>query len=157
MVNFKKKKLSKNEIKLYNLHILDSIGCCIAAQKINEIKKINNLYKIENNKKIKSIYQIIGSNIKSTIENATFCNTAGIRYLDFNDTGIGAHPSDMLGALFPAAQSFKMNIFDFLKPIQISYEIMSNIRLAGLYGNLLREKHIDQLPVLIASVCINMQ
>jgi 2-methylcitrate dehydratase len=36
---------------------------------------------------------------------AAFANTAAIRYLDFNDTYPGGHPSDCLGALLALAES----------------------------------------------------
>jgi 2-methylcitrate dehydratase len=50
--------------------------------------------------------RIIGSRDECAADGAAFVNSCMIRYLDFNDTYPGGHPSDSMGGLFAIAPVF---------------------------------------------------
>jgi 2-methylcitrate dehydratase len=51
--------------------------------------------------------QVLGSGARTSMEMATFANTAALRYLDYNDTYVSVgsgHPSDMIPACLAVAE-----------------------------------------------------
>jgi 2-methylcitrate dehydratase len=72
---------------------------------------------------------VIGSSAVVTLDMAAFWNTSMIRYLDYNDTFTGGHPSDILGALIAVAGSRKLPGLTLLSGIAVSYEVFHRISL----------------------------
>jgi 2-methylcitrate dehydratase len=72
---------------------------------------------------------VIGSSAVATLDMAAFWNTSMIRYLDYNDTFVGGHPSDILGALIAVAGSYRLPGSTLLSGIAVSYEVFYRISL----------------------------
>lgn len=72
---------------------------------------------------------VIGSSAVATLDMAAFWNTSMIRYLDYNDTFTGGHPSDILGALIPVAGSRRLPGRTLLSGIAVAYEVFHRISL----------------------------
>jgi 2-methylcitrate dehydratase len=77
---------------------------------------------------------------RTNLDGAGFVNSCMIRYLDFNDTYPGGHPSDSLGPVIALADSLGSSGKELLTAIVAGYELF--IRLAR-YAQL-REKGWDQ-------------
>ncbi|MDD9208003.1 MmgE/PrpD family protein [Georgenia sp. 10Sc9-8] len=69
---------------------------------------------------------VIGTGTPYTPDIAAFWNTSMIRYLDYNDTFTGGHPSDMIGAL--VATSLKYSGVDVLRAIVVAYEVFHRVQ-----------------------------
>jgi len=89
---------------------------------------------------------------RTTPEYAAFANTVMIRFLDYNDTGNGGHPSDMIAAVLALAEPLRASGKDVIKAINAAYETYAAVRRGGLHGNLLRKKHVDQVYALLGGV-----
>ncbi|OWT63504.1 MmgE/PrpD family protein [Candidimonas nitroreducens] len=72
---------------------------------------------------------VIGSSAVATLGMAAFWNTSMIRYLDYNDTFTGGHPSDILGALIAVAGSRRLPGRTLLSGIAVAYEVFHRISL----------------------------
>jgi 2-methylcitrate dehydratase len=72
---------------------------------------------------------VIGSAAVATLDMAAFWNTSMIRYLDYNDTFTGGHPSDIIGALIAVAGAHRLPGRTFLSAIAVSYEVFHRISL----------------------------
>jgi 2-methylcitrate dehydratase len=84
--------------------------------------------------------RILGEDERTGPELAAFANTAMLRYLDFNDTWHGGHPSDLTGGLLAIAESVGANGERFLAAMIVGYEVaLRLIRATGL-----RERGWDQ-------------
>jgi 2-methylcitrate dehydratase len=70
---------------------------------------------------------VIGSPAIATLGMAAFWNTSMIRYLDYNDTFTGGHPSDILGALIAIAGAQHLPGRTLLSGIAVSYEVFHRI------------------------------
>jgi 2-methylcitrate dehydratase len=77
---------------------------------------------------------------RQTAETAAFVNSAMGRYLDYNDTGPGSHPSDCLGAIFAVAEATGTSGSILITTTVIAYEII--FRLA--FGTRFRQRGWDQ-------------
>jgi 2-methylcitrate dehydratase len=73
-------------------HLIDSIGCALEA---SDASAVDVARRAAATARSDAPASVIASGIRSTPEFAAFANTVMIRYFDFNDTGIGGHPSDM--------------------------------------------------------------
>ena len=75
--------------------------------------------------------RVFGSLTPTTPDMAGFANGVMIRYLDFNDSGLGgghdAHPSDNLGGVLAVAESVQASGADFLLALAISYEVQCQV------------------------------
>lgn len=72
---------------------------------------------------------VIGSSAVATLDMAAFWNTSMIRYLDYNDTFTGGHPSDIIGALIAVAGPYRTPGRTFLSGIAVAYEVFHRISL----------------------------
>lgn len=72
---------------------------------------------------------VIGSQAVATLDMAAFWNTSMIRYLDYNDTFTGGHPSDIIGAHIAVAGSYRLPGRTLLSGIAVSYEVFHRISL----------------------------
>jgi 2-methylcitrate dehydratase len=75
-----------------------------------------------------------------------------VRFLDFNDTGNGGHPSDMIAAVLALAEPLRASGKEVIKAIHAAYETYAAVRRGGLHGNILRGKHVDQIYAILGSV-----
>jgi 2-methylcitrate dehydratase len=87
----------------------------------------------------------------TTPEYAAFANTVMVRYLDFNDTGIGGHPSDMIAALLALAEVRCASGSTVVRAIHAAYETVAALRRGGMQGDLLRSSHLDQVLTTIGA------
>ena len=93
----------------------------------------------------------LGLPTKTATEHTAFANTVMIRYLDFNDTGHGGHPSDVIGAILAMAESRRSNGRQVIRAMHAAYETYAALRRGGLYGDLLRQRHVDQLQATVSA------
>jgi 2-methylcitrate dehydratase len=63
----------------------------------------------------------------STAELAAFANSTAIRYLEFNDTFPGGHPSDCVGALLALAEHAEADGERFLTSLVVAYEAFASL------------------------------
>ncbi|MEH6549067.1 MAG: MmgE/PrpD family protein [Pseudomonadales bacterium] len=148
-VDLKSDTLSRSAIESTVWHLLDSIGCALGAQTSHSAAVAR---KIASTATSNAGASVIGLTTKTTPELAAFSNTVMIRHLDYNDTGIGGHPSDMIPSILAVAEAKKSSGQKTIKAIFAAYEVVACIRRAGLYGNSLRKKHIDQVQSVLGSV-----
>ncbi len=112
------------------VHLLDSLGCGLAAFKEPVVSGVRELALANGG----SAATIIGTNQKTALEWATFVNGAGIRADDINDFYVGrqnAHPSDNIAACLAAAQAANASGAEFLLAIVLAYEIECRFLDAG--------------------------
>jgi 2-methylcitrate dehydratase len=128
-------------------HVIDSIGCAIGALDQRAAPICHTLARAS---ACDTGASVIGLATRTTPEIAAFTNTSLIRNLDFNDTGIGGHPSDMLGALIAIAETSHASGLDLIRGMHCAYEAFAGLRRAGLR---LRRQHVDQLQVVLGAVC----
>jgi len=71
--------------------------------------------------------RLLGQRTFSTAELAAFTNSAAIRYLEFNDTFPGGHPSDCVGALLALAEHAGADGERFLTSLVVAYEAFASL------------------------------
>jgi 2-methylcitrate dehydratase len=76
----------------------------------------------------------------TTLESAGFLNSVMIRYLDFNDTFPGGHPSDALGPVIALADALGSSGEELVTALVVGYDIFIRFAIAAQ----LREKGWDQ-------------
>jgi 2-methylcitrate dehydratase len=92
--------------------------------------------------------RVVGARARTTAESAAFVNGAMIRYLDYNDTTNGGHPSDALGAVLAVAESAGADGKRLLSGLVVAYE--TAVRLITTMK--LRERGWDQgFPIGVAA------
>ncbi len=135
-------------------HLIDSIGCALGAY---DATTVDVARRIAATAQCSASASVIASGIRSTPEFATFANAAMIRYLDFNDTGIGGHPSDMIAAILAVCESEHIDGAHFVRALFVAYEVYAELRRGGM---MLRTKHVDQLQATIgaaAGLCVALR
>src|SRR5262245_35999096 len=85
--------ISPSGIESIIRHLLDSIGCAFGAQSSHPATVARRIAATAASNAGASVF---GLRTRTTPEFAAFANTVMIRYLDYNDTGLGGHPSDMI-------------------------------------------------------------
>ncbi|KAI9025645.1 hypothetical protein DFJ74DRAFT_718275 [Hyaloraphidium curvatum] len=125
-------------------HVLDALGCAVAALD----RRAGELCAALAADGDGGASFAIGCDRRLPCELAAFVNAGLARHLDFNDTGIGGHPSDVLGALLAAASSIKCDGRALLEALAVAYEVQAGLRRGGMR---LRDRHVDQMQVAIAS------
>jgi 2-methylcitrate dehydratase len=76
----------------------------------------------------------------TTLESAGFINSAMIRYLDFNDTYPGGHPSDALGPVIALADTLGSSGAELIAAVAVGYDIFIKLAMTAK----LRERGWDQ-------------
>lgn len=138
--------LSRAATKATTRHVLDTIGCAIGGLRSKPATIARKLAALG---ACRAGATVIGLETPTTPEYAAFANTVMARYLDFNDTGIGGHPSDMIPAVLAAAETRPCSGKDLILAIFIQYETVAALRRGGFHA--LRKKHIDQVQTVIGS------
>jgi len=119
-------------------HLVDSIACglgghdCAAARMGRRIAATSTAPA--------RAARSLGARTAVAAEAAAFVSTAMIRYLDFNDTVHGGHPSDALGAVLAAADMARSDGARLLSGMIVTYETAARLILAAK----LRERGFDQ-------------
>ena len=84
--------------------------------------------------------RVLGARERVTAETAAFINGAMIRYLDFNDTVHGGHPSDALGGVLALADAAQADGQRLLSAMVVAYETATRL----IAATKLRERGWDQ-------------
>ena len=104
------------------VHLLDSLGCSIAAFREGPVSQVRALAVANGG----SAATIIGTNRRATLEWATFANGAAIRADDINDVYVGrgtGHPSDNIAACLAAGEAVGAPGAELLLAIVLAYEV----------------------------------
>ncbi len=140
------RSLTRSSIDATVRHFLDSIGCALGAQRSRPVTIAR---KIAATATISEGTSVLGLASKTTPEYAAFANTVMIRYLDYNDTGIGGHPSDMIPPILALAELRQSTGKELVKAVFAAYEVVAALRRGGFR---LRDKHVDQMQSIVGGV-----
>ena len=108
-------------IERVKIHLIDSVGCGIAALNEPAVKICREIALPVN-----GASTIIGTSHRTTSELAAFANGAAIRYLDFNDTYVGKisiHPSDNIAPCLSVAEAEAARTQELITAIALAYEV----------------------------------
>lgn len=133
-------------IRAVTRHLIDSIACALgalAAPPVGVARRIAATARSDFGA------SVIGSPARTTPEYAAFANTVMVRYLDYNDTGIGGHPSDMIPAVLALAEPMHASGLAVARAIHAQYEVVAGLRRAGM---MLRHRHVDQVQAVLGGV-----
>src|SRR5258705_13802992 len=109
-------------IERAKVHLLDSLGCGIAAFKEGTVSAVRELAFASGG----NAATIVGTKRRATLEWAAFANGAGIRADDTNDVYVGpgtGHPTDNIAACLTAAEAAASSGAELLLPVTPAYEI----------------------------------
>lgn len=123
-------------------HLVDSVACALGALDSRPARVAR---AIAATAAVDEGATVFGLAQPTTPEYAAFANTVMVRYLDYNDTGNGGHPSDMIAAILALAEIRRADGRTVVRAIHAAYETYAAIRRGGLHGNILRGKHVDQI------------
>lgn len=102
-------------------HVIDTIGCGIGAFDERPVRISRDVARGGT-----GVATVIGTDIRTSVELATFANCAAFRYLDFNDTYIGrfsTHPSDLIAPCLAVAEAERCSARELIVAIVIAYEV----------------------------------
>ena len=122
-------QLGAATIERIKTHLLDGIGCAVAGLDERAVRICRDVALA-----VPGPATLFGSPRGSSVEMATFANTAALRFLDFNDTYVGkiaVHPSDNIPACLAVAQAMGADAKELLVSIALAYEV--NCRLADVF------------------------
>jgi 2-methylcitrate dehydratase len=109
-------------VEAVKVRVVDAIGCAIAAHDEPMVQKCRAL-----SAAFAGGCTVIGTRQRTTMDFAAFVNGAAIRYLDMNDTYLGAgdpgHPSDNLSACLAAAETQHASGEALIVSIALAYEV----------------------------------
>ena len=130
-------------------HMIDAVACALGALDSRPANVAQAL--------ARTVSSTLGASVlglpeKTAPEYAAFANTVLIRFLDYNDTGNGGHPSDMIPAVLAVAEPSHSDGQAVLQAIHVEYETVAALRRGGLYGNALRKRHVDQVSTVLGGV-----
>jgi 2-methylcitrate dehydratase len=114
--------LDSQTVERAKVHLLDSLGCGIAAFKEGTVSAVRDLAFANGG----DAATIIGTKRRATLEWATFANGAAIRADDVNDVYVGrgtGHPSDNIAACLAAAEAAGAPGAELLAAIVLAYEV----------------------------------
>ena len=134
--------LSRQSIEATTRHLIDSVACALGALDSRPARVAMNIASTAHSDFGASVF---GLPHRTTPEYAAFANTVMVRHLDFNDTGIGGHPSDMIPVVLALAEPLHANGRDVIRAIHAEYETVAALRRGGLTGYAIRRRHIDQV------------
>jgi 2-methylcitrate dehydratase len=114
--------LDGSTIERAKVHLLDSLGCGLAAFKEGTVGTIRELAFANDG----GAATILGTKRRATLEWAAFANGAAVRADDINDVYVGrgtGHPSDNVAACLAAAEAAGSSGAEFLLAMVLAYEI----------------------------------
>jgi 2-methylcitrate dehydratase len=141
--------ISSSSIRAATRHLIDSVACALGALHCRPAQVARAIAGTASSDHGASVF---GLPQTTTPEYAAFANTAMIRFLDYNDTGNGGHPSDMIPAILALAEPRRASGREVIKAMHAAYETYAAIRRGGLHGNILRKKHVDQVYAIFGGV-----
>jgi len=109
-------------------HLIDSMGCALGAV---DAPPVAIARRIASTASSAFGASVIGLPERTTTEQAAFANTCAVRYLDFNDTGIGGHPSDMICAVLAVGEATQASGRKVIAAVHAAYETFAALRRAG--------------------------
>jgi 2-methylcitrate dehydratase len=101
-------------------HIIDTLACAIGGSGCDAATMALG---ISARGATRGAGRVLVHGARMPVEAAAFVNSAMIRYLDYNDTVDGGHPSDALGALFALAEAAGADGPRFIGSMVAAYEI----------------------------------
>jgi len=125
--NFSYKDLNQQAIKEAKRRIIDSIAVALPAINEEPIKKIRNVVEKTSSERSATIWS---SGKKTSLDYASFVNSAMTRYYDYNDTYLSKealHPSDCIAGLMAVAENLDLDGKDLILAINIAYEIICKL------------------------------
>lgn len=138
-VNVKFEHLTRTAVEATKRHLIDALGCALGAIDAKPAAIARRLCPAVTDDDAASA---IGLACRTTPEHAAFANTCMVRYLDFNDTGIGGHPSDMMAAVLALAEPRHASGRAVITAINAAYEAFAGLRYGGFSP---RRCNIDQI------------
>jgi 2-methylcitrate dehydratase len=138
--------LTPQSIQAATRHLIDSVACALGALDSRPAKVARTIADTASSTFGASVF---GLPHRTTPEYAAFANTIMVRYLDFNDTGIGGHPSDMIPAVVALGEPLHVSGKDIVRAIHAEYEIVAALRRGGFS---LRDRHVDQVQSVLGGV-----
>ncbi|WP_116135985.1 MmgE/PrpD family protein [Trinickia diaoshuihuensis] len=109
-------------VETIKAHLIDALGCAIAAYEEPPVR-------IARDAALASpggVATVIGTNVRTRADLATFATGTALRYFDFNDAYAGketGHPSDNVSACLAVAEAQHASGRDLILSIAIAYEI----------------------------------
>ena len=103
-------------------HVIDTLGCGIAAFDEKPVRICRDVALAHAG----GSASVIGTNLRTTPDLATFANGAAFRYYDLNDVYVGpfaAHPSDNIAACLAVAEAERASAVELITAIVLVYEI----------------------------------
>lgn len=109
-------------IERAKIHLLDSLGCGLAAFREGPVTAVRELAFASGG----NAATVIGTNRRAALEWAVFANGAGVRADDMNDVYVGlqtSHPSDNIAVCLATSEFAGSSGAEFLLSIVLAYEI----------------------------------
>ena len=122
--------LDPETIERVKSHVIDTLGCGIAAFDERPVRICRNLVLAA----ATGASTVIGTSQRTTPDLAAFTNGAAFRYYDLNDVYAGrfsGHPSDNIAACLAVAESERASARELITAIVLAYEV--NCRLIDAF------------------------
>src|SRR6185437_10637134 len=130
--------LSNATVVATKQRVVDTLACMLGARDCDAVRISRALSEGAVPKRWPG--RVVSHPDRATSESAAFSNSLMGRYLDYNDTGPGSHPSDCIGGFLAIAESAQADGERLLSAIVVAYETI--IRLA--FGTKFRQRGWDQ-------------
>jgi len=107
--------------------VLDSLGCALGAFAETPVKIAR---KVAESNHSGGASTILGTEVKTSPDVATFVNGLMVRYFDYNDTYLSkepAHPSDNISACLAVSEREDSSGKDLLTAISLAYEVQCRL------------------------------
>ena len=118
--------------------VIDTLACALGARSCKPVRIALALSEGAEPKRWKG--RVLSYPQRTTAESAAFVSSVMSRYLDYNDSGPGSHPSDSIGGLMAIAEAAGADGKRLLTSIIVTYEVIFRIAL----GTKFRQKGWDQ-------------
>lgn len=118
--------------------VVDTLACMLGARDCDAVRITRALTEGAIPKRWPG--RLVSRTERTTGESAAFSNSLMGRYLDYNDTGPGSHPSDCIGGFLAIAEAAQADGQRLLSAVVVAYETI--IRLA--FGTKFRQRGWDQ-------------
>jgi 2-methylcitrate dehydratase len=140
--NARSGQLPADIVDAVTARLVDSIGCAVgggACEAARIGRRLAPVVRQAGNGQL-TARSLGAAERTTTLQHAAFVNSVMIRYLDFNDTYPGGHPSDSLGPVIALADALGSSGAELIAAVAVGYDIF--IKLASAAK--LRERGWDQ-------------
>lgn len=131
-------RLSDAVVHAAKQHLVDTIACAIGGYRCEAAAMGRRI--AEGAVPTMHPGRVLGTDAPATAEAAAFINSVMVRYLDFNDTIHGGHPSDALGGVFALAEAAGADGRRLVSALVVAYEVATRL----ITSTRLRERGWDQ-------------